>query len=97
MVLLPARILVLLFQIQAPQVFRFHHAKPIQVLQEQALQRNFAESLSIFLLKNARGQGYTDKPTEELTTRIYHELPSERELVEQMDLIFKGSDTEGLI
>lgn len=66
------------------------------LLQEQGLQRNFAESLSIFLLKNARGQGYTDKPESELTTRNWRELPSVEELTAQIDLLVPDSGDDGL-
>lgn len=63
------------------------------LLQEQALQRNFAETLSIFLLKNARGQGFTDKPSEIMQT--YREAPSIEQMMRGIDLLIPD-DGEGL-
>lgn len=63
------------------------------LLQEQALQRNFAETLSIFLLKNARGQGFTDRPTEIM--QQYREAPSIEQMMKGIDLLIPD-DGEGL-
>ena len=57
----------------------------MDLLQEQGLQRNFAESLSIFLLKNCK-LGYTDRPEEGSVVRV-RDLPSIEQLTAQMGLL----------
>lgn len=80
-------------QTQSASIIEYVRTVFTDLLQDQALQRNFAETLSIFLLKNARGQGYTDKPSEMI--QAYREAPSIERIIEQMDLLVPD-DGEGL-
>ena len=61
---------------------------------EQALYRNFSEAVTIFLLKNAQGQEYSDKVEFEQTIAPPRRLPTREELVQQMNLLDSTSAGE---
>ena len=77
-------------QTQSAKVIDYVRNVFTDLLQDQALNRNFAESLSIFLLKNARGQGYTDKPSEIMQT--YREAPSIERIMQGIELLVPDDD-----
>lgn len=76
------------------------HAHFTDIMAAEALERNFSEALTIFLLKNSQGQEYTDKVEFDNTIRAYREIPSRKQLEAQMallDLDDRKADPEGIL
>lgn len=76
------------------------HTVFTNVMTEQALYRNFSEAVTIFLLKNAQGQEYSDKVEFEQTIVPARRLPTREELETQVKLLDStsaGEDNEWIL